>query len=104
MDHKAVAFCVPWRERRPLAESNAMTTDIQARLQAAWNQAAAETPPIPTRPPKCWQHIDPREWLNEPAADRPGWIRTTCRRCGGFIGYRPANDQRKRKQLDDSRQ
>lgn len=41
-------------------------------------------------PRRCWTHTDPREWLDEPAHRRPGFIRSTCRRCGGFVGYRPA--------------
>ena len=79
-----------------------MTTDIQARLRDAWKQDAADPPTIPTGPPHCRQHIDRREWLDEPAASRPSWIRTTCRLCGGFIGYRLANDQRQSKRLDDT--
>jgi len=76
----------------------AMITDIQDRLQIAWNQATADVPPLmPARPLKCPQHTDPREWLGGPASGRLGWIRTTCRRCGGFIGYRTVSNQKQHK-------
>ena len=63
-----------------------MTTSdaVLTALQTAWQQ----TPATPAEPPRCKQHIDPADWLDEPAANRPGWIRTTCRRCGGFVGFR----------------
>ena len=40
---------------------------------------------------RCSQHIDPQDWLDKPAPGRPGWVRTNCRRCETFIGYRHQN-------------
>ncbi|MBC8355092.1 MAG: hypothetical protein H8E66_24205 [Planctomycetes bacterium] len=62
------------------------TAETLADLQAAWHR-----PPVvvsaPAKPRRCDQHTNRADWLDEPAANRTGWIRTTCRRCGGFIGY-----------------
>ena len=40
---------------------------------------------------RCSQHIDPQDWLDKPAPGRPGWVRSTCRRCGTFVGFRHQN-------------
>ena len=72
-----------------------MSMDIEAQLQAAWH--LSELPLIPEKLHRCKQHIDPEDWIDEPALSRTGWIRTTCQRCEGFVGYRHANDERKRK-------
>jgi hypothetical protein len=43
---------------------------------------------------RCLVHADPASWLNEAAPNRPGWIRTTCKCCGGFVGYRPVEQSK----------
>lgn len=70
-----------------------MTTDpaLLAQLQTAWHLTAAAIPTPTKKPPRCLQHNNPKDWLDEPATARPGWIRSTCRRCGAFVGYRPTN-------------
>ncbi|MDV6031342.1 MAG: hypothetical protein F9B45_14825 [Phycisphaera sp. RhM] len=68
-----------------------MTTPTADQLQSLWTTPPPlATPPIrPTlRPqPRCW-HRDRSVWIDRPDRIRTGWIRTTCRLCGGFIGYR----------------
>ena len=37
---------------------------------------------------KCTPHNDPDNYIDEPAPNRHGWTRTTCKVCRCFIGYR----------------
>lgn len=39
----------------------------------------------------CENHNDPAKWRDEDKLDSRGYIRTVCRDCGAFIGYRPKN-------------
>lgn len=39
----------------------------------------------------CGSHNNPEQYADEPDPRREGWIRTTCRACGRFLGYRPAD-------------
>lgn len=72
----------------PEAETTAKTSTATptARKPTAAELLAARTPR------RCLTHTA-ADLLDEPAPRRPGWIRSTCRRCGGFVGYRPAEPQ-----------
>jgi hypothetical protein len=37
---------------------------------------------------RCRWHLPPFDALEEPDRLRPGYIRSTCRLCGTFLGYR----------------
>lgn len=37
----------------------------------------------------CEPHVVSSKWEREPLADRPGWEKASCRRCGQFIGFNP---------------
>lgn len=56
-----------------------LRVDMAALLKTAFG------PP----PPRCESHADRSLWYEEVAAGRRGWIKTTCRICGAFIGFRP---------------
>ncbi len=68
-----------------------MPTDpvVLRQLQDAWSRSSLETKSVLSCPEQCRLHVDPREWIDEPATMRPGWLRTKCSVCGAFIGFRP---------------
>ena len=37
----------------------------------------------------CLSHIPPFDAVESPDPSRHGWIRSDCRKCGKFLGYRP---------------
>lgn len=55
-----------------MAKANTLTEQYQENLANA---------------PRCKPQCYPRDWLDAPAVK--GNIRTICRLCGTFIGYRP---------------
>lgn len=70
--------------------STAAPDVLLTQLQSLWTKPK----PRPAEPARCRAHTEPADWLDAPAENRPGWIRTTCRRCGAFVGYRPAKPMR----------
>ena len=78
-------------DRLRYSPRSAVTPDLARRMKAHKGELLAILRRDSTAPSKkCVQHITSQDWTDEPAINRPGWIRTTCRRCGRFIGYRPA--------------
>jgi hypothetical protein len=71
---------------------SALTPDLLDSMREHKDQllvllGSPRTPPNSIRS-RCPYHIDPVNWFDTPAPRRTGWILTTCRQCGGFIGYR----------------
>lgn len=93
--------CEFWMDERHLmydGPDEALTDEIVRQLWScrteieAWLSARSReddvvvTAPIGATTGRCVQHIDPADWEDELVGAR---IRTACRSCGGFIGYRP---------------
>lgn len=38
--------------------------------------------------PNCNPHNNPDNYIDVPDDRRPGWVRSTCKLCGCFVGYR----------------
>jgi len=69
------------------APQEALTPDLLALLREHKAEILALLRSAQTT--RCEQHVDPRLWRDAEAEGRPGWLRTTCHRCGAFVGYRP---------------
>lgn len=41
----------------------------------------------------CVVHLQPFDAIESEDPKRPGFIRSDCRRCGRFLGYRPKRDR-----------
>jgi len=68
------------------APAGAITAELRAAIQASRDAVIAHLQMRPASAPQCVS-CDARDWIDEPSAN--GRIRTHCRRCGRFIGYRP---------------
>lgn len=74
------------------APPGAMTEQVRSAITAHRSEIIARlrfghrlSLPEPSRCSVC----DRRDWHDAPSQE--GWIRTTCGRCGTFIGYRPTS-------------
>ncbi len=79
-------------------------TEILNQLQAAWTTAAiTSVEGLQKRPTKfggvllagntarCREHLPPFDAIEKPDKRRLGFIRSKCRHCGKFLGYRRNN-------------
>jgi hypothetical protein len=78
------------------------TSTILAALQSAWGSPPVTKTSIAERfdlqgagiaIERCETHTPPFDAIETTDVKRRGWMRSTCRRCGRLLGYRPTNHQ-----------
>ncbi len=85
-----------------------MDADLLAQLQDAWETLPTPAPtptfkqeaePVATTPIRlerptriCASHTPPFDMIEQAVPKRPGFVRSTCRACGRFLGYREVDD------------
>ncbi len=98
-----------------------MSPELLAQLQTAWGSPVCDVSPvaiaptIETREPRkavtgapnattphnagtvtaCGSHLPPFDAIEERDPKRFGYVRSTCRLCGRFLGYRLVDDSKK---------
>jgi hypothetical protein len=68
------------------APTGALTDELRGVIASQRIDLIAKLTPATKRVDCFCIRCDPRDWIDAPARD--GRIRTTCRVCGRFIGYR----------------
>ncbi len=73
------------------------TPDLVDRVRAAKADLLALLSPKPPATAlveatgeRCRSHVNPADWHDTTATER-GWVKSVCRKCGVFIGYRPTS-------------
>ena len=75
--------------RLEVTPKSLLTDDDRSRIRRLKTSLIAYLAP-------CESHFDSSGWKREPLADRPGWERASCRRCGKFIGFNPIRHNHER--------
>ena len=72
-----------------LVECTPALAGIAGRAEGDHAKGDQQPTPTPThRPARCITHIPPFTSIDTEPNDRPGWIRSRCKLCGTFLGYR----------------
>ncbi len=68
------------------APTGTLTDELRSKIASRRLELIAKLAPATKRVDRFCMRCDRRDWIDAPARD--GRIRTTCRVCGRFIGYR----------------
>ena len=87
--------CVVTRSAEPAAIETPPPRRVAEAATPAARIVSGDHPRRPTDGARvCLSHQQPFDAVETADPRRVGWIRFTCRRCGGFLGYSPADCRR----------